>query len=140
MLFCAQSMKEPIRVQGAYVTKAEVKAIVESAKAFNPCVYDEEAGKVINYVKPPAEETTAAGFDDEEDTEDVLLGEAVRLVIENGQASISMVQRRFSVGYARAARLIDQMELRKFISPFEGSKPRQVYITLSEWNELFGDK
>jgi S-DNA-T family DNA segregation ATPase FtsK/SpoIIIE len=139
MLFCAQSMKEPIRVQGAYVTKAEVKAIVESAKALNPSVYDEEAGKIINFVKPPAEEATAADYD-EEDQEDALLGEAIRLVIESGQASISMVQRRFSVGYARAARLIDQMELRKFISPFEGSKPRQVYITLDQWKELFGDK
>ena len=138
MLFCSQSMKEPIRVQGAFVTKAEVKAIVESVKALNPSVYDEEAGKVINFVK--VQEETSAAADDDDDQEDALLGEAVKLVIENGQASISMVQRRFSVGYARAARLIDQMELKKFISPFEGSKPRQVYITMSEWQDIFGDR
>ena len=139
MLFCSRTMKEPIRVQGAFVTKAEVKAIVESVKMLNPSVYDEEAGKVINFVKAP-EEAAVVPPDDDEDREDVLLGEAVKLAIENGQASTSMMQRRFSVGYARAARLIDQMELKKYISPFDGSKPRQVYITMSEWNDIFGNR
>ncbi len=139
MLFSGKEMKEPVRVQGAFVTKAEVKAIVEEVKAMNPSVYDAAAENAINYVQP-AEDNSAQNYEADEDSEDALLGEAVRLVIENGQASISMVQRRFSVGYARAARLIDQMELRKYISPFEGSKPRQVYITLQEWTEIFGEQ
>ena len=68
----------------------------------------------------------------------VLLGEAVRVVMENGQASISMIQRRLRVGYARAARLVDMMEQKKYVSPFDGSKPRQVLITQAEYNRVFG--
>ena len=71
--------------------------------------------------------------------EDELLGEAVRVVLENGQASISMIQRRLRVGYARAARLVDMMEQAKYVSGFDGSKPRQVLITQAEYNRVFGN-
>ena len=78
--------------------------------------------------------------DDEEDSKefDSLMPEVLKCVIESGSASTSMIQRRFSVGYARASRIIDQMEQHKFIGPLEGSKPRAVYISREQYKELFG--
>jgi S-DNA-T family DNA segregation ATPase FtsK/SpoIIIE len=137
MLYAPMEAPEPKRIQGAYVTGDEVNAILEYVRDNNPCVYDESVSQMINSVKGP-DAGEPAPDDAEAADEDPLLGEAVKLVIENGQASISMVQRRFCVGYARAARLIDQMELRKYISPFEGSKPRQVFLTMDEWRSIFG--
>ena len=73
---------------------------------------------------------------DGDDDTDPLLTEAIEMVIDMGQASTSMVQRKLKVGYARAGRIIDQMEERGIISGFEGSKPRQVLITRERWQEL----
>ena len=70
---------------------------------------------------------------------DELMPQALKLVMKNGKASISMIQRRFSVGYARAARIIDQMETRGFIDGGLGNKPRDIKITIEEYNELFGN-
>ena len=72
------------------------------------------------------------------DEYDELLPKAIEIVLEYGQASISMLQRRLRVGYARAARLVDEMEVRKIVSPFEGSKARQVLITWDMYEEMFG--
>jgi len=71
--------------------------------------------------------------------EDDLLGEAVRIVLDSGQASISMIQRKLRVGYARAARLVDMMEEQGYVSGFDGSKPRKVLIKRSQWEAIFGD-
>ena len=71
--------------------------------------------------------------------EDELLGEAVRIVLDSGQASISMIQRKLRVGYARAARLVDMMEEQGYVSGFDGSKPRKVLIKRSQWEAIFGD-
>ena len=68
--------------------------------------------------------------------EDELINEAITIVVESGQASVSMLQRRLRLGYARAARLVDQMEDRGIVGPFEGSKPRQVLISQEEWMEI----
>ncbi|MBQ9832353.1 MAG: hypothetical protein IJO48_01330, partial [Clostridia bacterium] len=70
--------------------------------------------------------------------EDELLGEAVKIVLDSGQASISMIQRRLRVGYARAARLIDIMEQKKIVSGFDGSKPRKLLIDHSDYERMFG--
>ena len=67
---------------------------------------------------------------------DDLIPEAAKLFIENGQASISLLQRRFRVGYTRAARIVDQMEQRGLVGPYEGSKPRQIKITMAQYNEM----
>ena len=67
---------------------------------------------------------------------DELLGAAVEVILETGQASVSMLQRRLKLGYSRAARLVDQMEERGYVGPFEGSKPRQLLITREKWQEL----
>ena len=71
--------------------------------------------------------------------EDELLGEAVRIVLDSGQASISMIQRKLRVGYARAARLVDMMEEEGYVSGFDGSKPRKVLIKRAQWEQIFGD-
>ena len=74
--------------------------------------------------------------DNDNDETDPLLNEAIETVIESGTASTSFIQRRFKVGYARAGRIIDQMEARGIISGYEGSKPRRALITMERWNEL----
>ena len=97
--------------------------------------FDEQ---VLNEINSEAKGGPQGGVFGEGKQEDELLGEAVRVVMENGQASISMIQRRLRVGYARAARLVDMMEQAKYVSGFDGSKPRQVLITQSEYNRIFG--
>ena len=72
----------------------------------------------------------------EEDEKDPFLVDAIESVIETGQAATSFIQRRFKVGYARAGKIIEQMEERGIISGYQGSKPREVLITLEEWNRL----
>ena len=74
--------------------------------------------------------------DSEDDNTDPLLMEAIEVVVETGQASTSFIQRRFKVGYARAGRIIDQMEERGIISGFQGSKPREVLMSKERWEEL----
>ena len=80
----------------------------------------------------------SAPADSAQDGEEVdeLLSAAVEVVLETGQASVSMLQRRLKLGYSRAARLVDQMEERGYVGPFEGSKPRQLLITREKWQEL----
>ena len=78
------------------------------------------------------------GEEQEDGEEDELLAQAVELAVDSGQISASMLQRRFRVGYARAGRLLDEMEKRKLISGFEGSKPRQVLISREEFKRIFG--
>ena len=79
---------------------------------------------------------TAKAAEVSEDSGDELLPAAVDVVLETGQASVSMLQRRLKLGYSRAARLIDQMEERGIVGPFEGSKPRQLLITRAQWQEM----
>lgn len=131
MLFAPVGASKPTRVQGAFVTDKEVEAVVKFIKANSEVKYDEDVlEKIQNGV-----EGAKAQPDEEEDV-DPLLNEVISLVVEIGQASTSLIQRRFKVGYARAARIIDQMEARGIVSGFEGTKPRQVLISKEEWEEL----
>jgi len=79
---------------------------------------------------------STVGEEPESDDADPLLNDAINIIMECGQASTSMLQRRLKLGYARAARIIDQMEERKIVGPFEGSKPRQILMTKEEWEKL----
>lgn len=129
MLFYPTGQQKPIRVQGAFVSEKEIERVVEFIKSQSDSQYD---SSII-------EEIDSKVSDDENGTEDEcdeLLPQAIELVIEAGQASASLLQRRFKVGYARAARMIDQMEARGIIGGFEGSKPRQVLITRQQWQEM----
>lgn len=140
MLFSGQDSNQKIRLQGAFVSDEEIKAVLDFIKENNVSEYDEEVQNSI-YAEPEKEELP--DDDDKpgngEDRMDEYMPQALKLVMKNGKASISMIQRRFSVGYARAARIIDQMETHGFIDPGMGNKPREIKITVAEYNELFGD-
>ena len=103
-------------------------------------VTDKYTGKVAFRVAQADAKTIDAGIaaavDAAEDEGDELLPAAVDVVLETGQASVSMLQRRLKLGYSRAARLVDQMEQRGIVGPFEGSKPRQLLITKEKWQEM----
>lgn len=118
MLFLPVGMSKPIRVQGAFLSDQEVEAVVQFARDQAQAEYREDL------VPDPAEETQ-----DPDDELDELFDQAVQIVLEAKQASVSLLQRRMRIGYARAARLIDQMEARGIVGPYEGSKPREVLIT-----------
>ena len=130
------------RVQGAFMSMDEVRKVVRYIKDHNESYFDEAVAKEILADKPQPQadggsNSSIAG--NLEPDEDELLPAALKLCIDSGGASINMVQRRFRVGYARAARIIDQMELAGYISPGNGSKLRTVYMTLDEYHEKFGE-
>ena len=131
MLFFPSGIPKPKRVQGVYVSDKEIDRVVEAIKQQGQPKYDES----IDSMPILSNDTNK-----QEEEEDELIPEACKLFIENGQASISILQRRFRVGYNRAARIIDQMEQKGMIGPHEGSKPRQVKITLDEYYQLYGEK
>lgn len=131
MLYFPIGMSKPIRVQGAYVSNEEIKDIISFVKGQNEASYDEDVIEKIEH----AGDTPKASEDRGREA-DELLPQAVEMAIEAKQASVAMYQRRLKVGYQRAARLIDQMEERGIIGPFDGTKPREVLITKSQWNEM----
>ena len=91
---------------------------------------------LIELIEKNGENENAVEDDEEYDDADPLLNEAIEAVIETGQASTSFIQRRFKLGYARAGRIIDQMEQRGIISGYQGSKPREVLMSKERWNEV----
>lgn len=134
MLYFPSGAPKPSRVQGAFVTDDEVEKIVDFVKSNGTATYSEDILESIeNGNKTDKEIAQEAAEDDETDP---FLMEAIQTVLETGQASTSFIQRRFKVGYARAGRIIDQMEERGVISGYQGSKPREVLMTLDRWNEL----
>jgi len=115
MLFLPVGMSKPIRVQGAFLSDPEVEAVVSYARSQGEAEYKPE-------LVPEIEENGG----DNEEMLDELFDQAVQIVVEAKQASVSLLQRRMRVGYTRAARLIDQMEAKGIVGPYEGSKPREV--------------
>ena len=128
---------EPSRVQGSFVDTPEVQAVVDFVKTANPSVYDENIAKAIN--NDSGAPQGGGGNYDATPATDPLMKQALKCVIENGQASSSGLQRRFAIGFQRASKIIDQMEQAGFISASDGSKPRTVFITMEDYNKLFGD-
>ena len=124
----------PIRLQGCFIDTPETKDIVNFTIENNEETFDEEANNAIN---SPGKSSSGSGGDN--DGMDPLLPQALKICIDNGVASTTMVQRKLSIGYPRAARIIDQMEQRKYISTAEGAKQRSVYITIEEYYQIFGD-
>lgn len=136
MLFHPSGSSKPLRVQGSFVSDSEVQAIVNYVKQDVAEVsYDEEILETMDAQAEGAESAAEPAGDVDE-----LLREAIEISLESEQASISMLQRRLRVGYARAGRLIDEMTKRGFISQAEGAKPRNVLITREEFYRLFGDE
>jgi len=137
MLFKPNDMPEPRRVQGAYVSSQEVSAVVKFIKANNPTDFDDSTLKAITATPETNDQPNHNGGN--KDSFDPIMKDALRWFISANQASITMIQRRFGVGYSRAARIVDQMEQSGFVSSQDGSKPRQVLISLEQFNELFGE-
>ena len=133
MLFFPAGAPKPVRVQGAFVSDDEVEKIVDFVKQNGTANYSEDILETIENGNKTEKEIAQT---DEDDETDPFLMDAIQTVVETGQASTSFIQRRFKVGYARAGRIIDQMEERGVISGFQGSKPREVLMTLDRLNEL----
>ena len=134
MLFYPSGAPKPTRIQGAFVSDAEVEKIVDFLKANGEVNYSEDIMQSIENANKTDKELEAETM--EEDDTDPLLMEAIDVVVETGQASTSFIQRRFKVGYARAGRIIDQMEERGVISGYQGSKPREVLLSKEKLAEL----
>lgn len=128
MLFFPVGAPKPLRVQGAFLSDKEVETVVNYLTKQAQPVYDE---KVLE--AQPVEESQKS----DADYEDELLPQAVKILIENGNASISMLQRRLHIGYARAARLIDIMEQKGIVGGYEGSKPRSILMSLEQFHQTF---
>ena len=132
MLYHPIGESKPIRVQGSFISDKEVEAVVEFVKEhFGTAQYDEDIIEKIENGAAPEKSSN-----DEEEEADGLLPEAIEIVVERQEASTSMLQRKLRVGYARAGRLIDEMEKRGIIGQYEGSKPRQVNLTKTQWLEM----
>ena len=138
MLFKPGDAPKPIRVQGCWISEDEISAVIDFLKRDGEATYDEETQDAIERAIPKGKENPSTDDGADLNGEDELLGKALRLALEYEQVSISMLQRRLRVGYARAARLADEMEQRGYVSPADGSKPRQILITWDEFNRLSG--
>ncbi len=134
MLFFPAGAPKPVRVQGVFVSDDEVEKIVDFVKQNGTATYSEDILESIENSNKTEKELMQEQAEDDET--DPFLMDAIDAVVEQGQASTSFIQRRFKVGYARAGRIIDQMEERGIISGYQGSKPREVLITKERLEEL----
>ncbi len=136
MLYFPLGSGKPVRIQGTLIGEEEVEAVVEFVKKSGTPQYSDE---IIKHIEKAAEDKKGSSESSAEtlaDDADELLPAAIEVILESGQASVSMLQRRLKLGYSRAARLVDQMEERGIVGPFEGSKPRQLLITKAQWQEM----
>ena len=142
MLYSPIGSGKPQRVQGCFVTDAEVEAVASYVKEHFASTYDQS---VMEDIERKAEQTgskgapaTASDPDPSPDelAHDEMLPEAVEVILETKQASVSLLQRRLKLGYARAARIVDEMEEMGVVGPFVGSKPRQILITKEQWDVM----
>ena len=142
MLFAPIGAGKPHRVQGCFVTDGEVLAVTSHVKEHFVADYDQT---VLADIEKKAQQTgkksaPATAFDPEPNMDelegDELLPQAVDVVLETGQASVSMLQRRLKLGYARAARIVDEMEEKGIVGPFQGSKPRNILVSKEQWETM----
>ena len=142
MLYAPIGCGKPLRVQGCFVTDSEVEAVAGYVKDHYVADYNQQ---VLEEIEKKAQQTgkkAAPGMEpeasDEELEGDEMLPAAVDVILETGQASVSMLQRRLKLGYARAARIVDEMEEKGIVGPFQGSKPRSILITKEKWEMMKG--
>ena len=145
MLYAPIGCGKPLRVQGCFVTDSEVEAVAGFVKEHYIADYNQQ---VLEEIEKKAQQTGKSGkgasAPDPEPTDgeldgDEMLPAAVEVILETGQASVSMLQRRLKLGYARAARIVDEMEEKGIVGPFQGSKPRAILITKEHWAARNGD-
>ena len=142
MLYAPLGEGKPKRVQGCFISSEEIERVVNFVKENGETDYDESVIDKINAAVAEKEKGSAKGGGNAPseqsaaDEGDEMLPAAIDVVMETGQASVSMLQRRLKLGYSRAARIVDEMETRGIVGPFEGSKPRQILITKEQWLAL----
>lgn len=134
MLFMPVGASKPVRVQGTYVRDEEITAVLDFIKKGSETQYDEEM--IAEMEKRAVPEKAAEGGEEGGEGHDPMLSQAAEVVIDAGQASTSLLQRRCKLGYARAARIMDEMEQLGIIGPYQGAKPRDVLITRQQWIEM----
>ena len=135
MLFSPQGVSKPIRVQGAFISDEEVEMLLDYIRSQGQEICENE--ELIDFMESEAEEEDRSEDDELLVKQDKLLPDAVELVMSTGQASTSSIQRRLSVGYSRAARLVDTMEELRIIGPSAGgNKPREILMTSEQAQEL----
>ena len=137
MLYAPIGAGKPLRVQGCFVSDEEVEAVAGYVKENFTTSYSQE---VIDEIEKKSEQSGKGSRPVDDDTDDQeealgdeLLPDAVDVFLETGQASVSMLQRRLKLGYARAARIVDEMEEKGIVGPFVGSKPRAILVTKEQW-------
>ncbi len=137
MLYDPLGATKPLRVQGCFVSDKEVENVTSFIKNNYTAEYDEEVIKSIEQKAKEQEKGNKGGVDEgDDDDDDPMLPQAIEVVVAAGQASTSTLQRKLKLGYARAARIMDQMEERGIIGEYQGSKPREVLISKQEWLEM----
>lgn len=136
MLYLPVGSRKSTRIQGCFVSSAEVERVVEFVKSSGETSYSEEVLSQIERAASAGDTSEGSDHADGADDCDEMLPAAVEVLLETGQASVSMLQRRLKLGYARAARLVDQLERRGIVGPFEGAKPRQLLVTREQWEEM----
>lgn len=134
MLYYPRGFAKPVRVQGVYVTDAEIERVVAHVKHQADPVYNTKVEEEISSLVPNNNTGAEEGNIEKQDD---MLEEACEFFIESGSASISMLQRHFRIGYTRAARIIDELEMLSFVGPYEGSKPRKVKVSLEQCHAYF---
>ena len=134
MLFSPIGSNKPKRVQGCFVSDSEVEKVVEFVKKSASANYDDNIMVEIER-QAALEKQKKTGLPEDAPDSDPMLDEAIKVVVENGMASTSLLQRKLKLGYARAARIVDEMEARGVVGPYEGSKPRKVLITKEQLME-----
>lgn len=135
MLFRFAGAPKPNRIQGCFVSDSEVESVVEFIKKGKTAEYDDNVMVEIER-QAAVEKKQKTGLPEDGPDEDPMLHDAIKVVVENGMASTSLLQRKLKLGYARAARIVDEMEQRGVVGPYEGSKPRKVLITMDQLLEM----
>jgi S-DNA-T family DNA segregation ATPase FtsK/SpoIIIE len=126
---------KPTRIQGCFVSDEEVEKVIDYVKRGEQADYDSGVMDEIDRRASEDDGKKGARGESPADEDDPMLPSAVECVIDAKMASTSLLQRRLKLGYARAARIVDQMEAKGYVGPFEGSKPRAVLITREQWLE-----
>lgn len=143
MLYAPIGIGKPLRVQGCFVSDSEVEAVAGYVKQHYMADYNQQ---VLEEIEKKAQQTGRSGKPGQTEPEpsseelegDEMLPAAVDVILETGQASVSMLQRRLKLGYARAARIVDEMEEKGIVGPFQGSKPRAILVTKEQWAAMKG--
>ena len=139
LLYKPVGIKTPVRIQSGYASTKEIKEVVEFLRSEHTSEYSEEIMLEVEENMPKPKEEKGSADDLEEviiNPDDELIDQAISIIVQTGNASTSFLQRKLKLGFARAARIMDEIEERGIIGPQEGAKPRKINISQEEWLEM----